>query len=353
MPQTDYHDWPFPVLGGDAEVWDEILEDLVDLQDEAVIKKGTLANRPASTDPASGEPERWYLTTDESPPGLYLDTGPSASGWVTIWDGDAQTVGGESASAFLARDGSTAMQAGLPFGGYAATGVGSLVFSDTDSDGSAFTLREGSGGLLEVVAGGSVIATVDETGRVLALDNGGSTRRLATRSWAASEGHNHTAAGESSVPNSGLVNSTVTLSAGTWLSGGGAVGLGGSATVDVDRVQAVIDNPDPLPVSRLKDTQSVEIAVPVPNGDTITVYRWGAFDASTGSAPTGLSAELVDDSDTVVASAETSDAWAHSGVASWTNNTGSFGVAKVRANNETGSDLTSPGVGGQFGFLVE
>lgn len=47
-------------------------------------------------------------------------------------------------------------------------------------------------------------------------------------------GHDHTSGGMSTIPNSGLANSSVTVTAGNALTGGGSISLGGSASIDVE-----------------------------------------------------------------------------------------------------------------------
>lgn len=98
MPQsTDYHSWTYPVLhtesDEDEDQWGDLLNVLIEGDlDEQVVLKDAKANRPAA-----GTSDRWFLATDESPPGLYLDDGQS---WITIWDGDAQTLDGYDSSEF-------------------------------------------------------------------------------------------------------------------------------------------------------------------------------------------------------------------------------------------------------------
>jgi len=107
-----------------------------------------------------------------------------------------------------------------------------------------------------------------------------------------------------------------------------------------------------LPIAALDDTESIEIAVIVPDTQTLTVYNWGAFNAADGTAPTGLDVELVDGADTVQASANTTGNSNTAGVASFQNTSGSTSVFKLRARNTTGGALNSPGVGAFFGWGV-
>ena len=136
---------------------------------------------------------------------------------------------------------------------------------------------------------------------------------------------------------------------------------GGSETtvpVDgLDMVSVVVDDPDRLPAAELDTGESIEIPIPVADGETLNVYRWGAFDAADHTAPTGLDVELVDGADTVQAAANTTNTQdTGAPVASYQNTSGSTQVFKLRAKNDTGSAIgdtdTDPGVGSHFGYRV-
>lgn len=91
----------------------------------------------------------------------------------------------------------------------------------------------------------------------------------------------------------------------------------------------------------------------VPANATLEVYRWGAFTVSTHSAPSGLTVELLDGSDTVQASANTvDDRDPASAVVSSENMSGSSSIFKLRARDGTGSPIDDPGVGCHFGYRV-
>lgn len=120
-----------------------------------------------------------------------------------------------------------------------------------------------------------------------------------------------------------------------------------------EEIQQIVDHPDRPPIARLDDTESIEIPIRVPDKSTLEVYRWGAFDASDGSAPAGLTAELLDGSDTVQASENTANNQSMSStVASNQNTSGSASIFKLRAKNGTGSAINNPGVGCVFGYRV-
>lgn len=123
-------------------------------------------------------------------------------------------------------------------------------------------------------------------------------------------------------------------------------------------VETVVADPDRNRAAELDDGDSIEIPIPVEDGETLNVYRWGAFDASDHTAPTGLDVELVDGSDVVQVAANTTNSQnLTSPVASLTNTSGGIVVYKLRAKNDTGSPIgdtdTAPGVGAHFGFRVE
>jgi hypothetical protein len=121
------------------------------------------------------------------------------------------------------------------------------------------------------------------------------------------------------------------------------------------RAEVLVDSPNGgIPTALLEATESVEISVPVPDGETLKVYRWGAYKISDGTAPAGLNVQLLDGSDTVQASANTTNAEnTASPVTSHANSSGSLSVFKLAINNNTGSDFTTDGVGGTFAYLVE
>jgi hypothetical protein len=121
----------------------------------------------------------------------------------------------------------------------------------------------------------------------------------------------------------------------------------------IDYREVVFDNPERLPIAELADGESIELPVRVDDGDTLEVYRWGTFDVSNGTAPSGLDVELLDDGDTVHLSANTADTRNDRiPVASYENTSGSKSVFKLRAKNDTGDAIDSPGVGAHFGYLV-
>jgi hypothetical protein len=127
----------------------------------------------------------------------------------------------------------------------------------------------------------------------------------------------------------------------------------GTGSVAFDDVGYVVEYPQRFDITALDDTESREIPLLVDDTETLEVYRWGAFDASDGTAPTGLGVELVDGSDTVQASANTVNNQSTSTpVASFTNSSGSTSVFKLRVNNTTGSAINSPGVGANFGWQI-
>lgn len=137
MPnQTDYHAWSYPTphteSSEDEDEWGSILNTLIEGDlDEQVILKDTKANRPAA-----GTADRWFLATDQSPPGLYLDDGTQ---WLTIWDGDADTLDGYDSSAFGALGeaetvtGSWTFSPGLTTGGDLVDDAGNTVFDYANS----------------------------------------------------------------------------------------------------------------------------------------------------------------------------------------------------------------------------
>lgn len=107
-----------------------------------------------------------------------------------------------------------------------------------------------------------------------------------------------------------------------------------------------------LQTTMLADGDSTEISVPVADGEALTVKRWGGYLISDGTAPAGLTVELLDGADTIQASENTVDTRNESGVASYTNSSGSMQIFKLRVHNGTGTDYTTDGVGAMFGYEV-
>lgn len=119
-------------------------------------------------------------------------------------------------------------------------------------------------------------------------------------------------------------------------------------------VEHLIDAPNgQLDTALLEDTETTSITVRVPDTETLTVYAWGVWKVSDGTAPTGLEAELVDQSGTVQTSANTTWTENTGGVASYQNTSGSQKIYRLRANNATGNNYTTNGVGGAFAYIVE
>jgi hypothetical protein len=122
----------------------------------------------------------------------------------------------------------------------------------------------------------------------------------------------------------------------------------------IDYRDIVVDTPNRVPIAELNHGESIELAIPVDDGETLEVYRWGAFDASDGMAPAGLDVQLLDGTDNVQATSGTSDEQdRYLPVASYKNNSGSMSVFNLRAKNDTGSVLDTPGVGSHFGYVVD
>jgi len=126
----------------------------------------------------------------------------------------------------------------------------------------------------------------------------------------------------------------------------------GTVTVDATSTDTRTDvsNNGTTVVSETTDIDFTDLLVATDDTDGTGSV---AFDASDGTAPTGLDVELVDGSDTVQASANTVNNQSTSTpVASFTNASGSTSVFKLRVNNTTGSAINSPGVGAKFGWQV-
>jgi len=126
-------------------------------------------------------------------------------------------------------------------------------------------------------------------------------------------------------------------------------------SVSKSQIQDLVDSPNGnLPTALLEDTESIEISVPVPDGESLKVYRWGAYKIADGTAPTGLQVQLLDGGDTVQASENTVNTEnTSSPVASHGNASGSLSIFKLRIDNATGNNYTTDGIGGLFAYVVE
>jgi len=102
----------------------------------------------------------------------------------------------------------------------------------------------------------------------------------------------------------------------------------------------------------LDDTESHEVPVHLADGETLEVYRWGAYEvADPPNAPTGLTAEIADAAGTAQVSentVNTQDTTAP--VASYENTSTGTKTMVLRAYNGTGGTLSQ--VGMHFGYRV-
>lgn len=87
---TPYHGFYIPAQGETG--WDDEKNADWTALDTRVVKKGIIANRPAA-----GTSGRWFLSTDETPPTLYYDTGTQ---WTQV--GATTTVVEEEATQVVA-----------------------------------------------------------------------------------------------------------------------------------------------------------------------------------------------------------------------------------------------------------
>lgn len=126
---------------------------------------------------------------------------------------------------------------------------------------------------------------------------------------------------------------------------------------DAGWVARLVDSPNgQIPNAALDNGDSAEISVPVADGETLKVYRWGAYQISDGTTPADLDVELLDGSDTVQATENTGDNESTdpgTPVASHTNSSGSTSIFKLAVANDTGGAIADPGVGAFFAYLVE
>ncbi|MWG34816.1 hypothetical protein [Halomarina oriensis] len=186
MPETPYHGWNTPIVGGDADVWGEKLNTILGVNelDADVIKKGpTTGTPPKPVDPPEKE-GRWYLATDTtdprngnstSLPHLFYDNGDQ---WITIWDGDAKTLGGAEPNQFARTDTYNIFTEGAEFYGNIQFTRGPRLTTDTTSNLLLYTDTAASSvilydavnsqNILNAKVGGDVVA---ENGRFVVQEN--------------------------------------------------------------------------------------------------------------------------------------------------------------------------------------
>lgn len=233
MPQsTDYHDWTIPVphteSDDDKDQWGDILVSVLDDEvDEDVILKDTKANRP---DP--GVADRWFLAVDETPPGLYLDDGAS---WITIWDGDADTLDGYDSTDFAALGEAETVTAGWTFGS-GLTAAGDVV------DDTGVTIYDYTNNWLPIAALEANSVTV--AGNTVSLGTSTGVAHADLSSITASDHHSRPTTGAGLTETSGAFEMNVVASGQVSLTSGTAVvDTGLSATDATFQLALGIDDP--------------------------------------------------------------------------------------------------------------
>jgi len=126
-------------------------------------------------------------------------------------------------------------------------------------------------------------------------------------------------------------------------------------SISKSRIQNLVDSPNGhIPTALLEDTESVEISVPVPDGESLKVYRWGAYLIADGTTPSGVEVQLLDGGDSVQASENTANTESTSTpVAQHGNASGSLSIFKLRITNQSGANYATDGIGGFFAYVVE
>lgn len=312
--ETPYHSLTKPYFQKDE--WDHDYYELVDTVDANVKQAGTAANMPASTDVPD---YAWYEATDE---GLIYTNDPT-DGWVTVGFG---TLSNPVPAAYI--DTLTLTSADTPTISFEEDGE--LTY-DASSGVLNFTLP------LEV-NGNDVWhgSNFDPSNKV-------DTSNPSTSGTFEHSGDFQTSQFRSAdVANS---NSGQTIVS----NGDGTFSMENSGT---DPSVQVADAPNGnVQTVELEDTESTEISVAIPPGEAIRVYRWGCYNISNSTAPSGLKVQLLSDDDTVVFSENTVNSrdTTGDGVAWYQNDSSSLEVCKLSIKNTTGS--TSQ-VGGFFGYIV-
>lgn len=87
----------------------------------------------------------------------------------------------------------------------------------------------------------------------------------------------------------------------------------------------------------IPNTETYEIPIPVPDGQTLTVEAWGLIEEDRSALPSGLTMQLWNDSDVTVTS-ESTTYTASPASASITNSSVTVSWYKIVAHNNTGTD---------------
>lgn len=132
-------------------------------------------------------------------------------------------------------------------------------------------------------------------------------------------------------------------------------GASGSVT-DADWVSRLVDSPNgTIENVALSDGDSAEITIPVVDGETLEVFRWGAYRIDDGTTPGGLDMQIKDGGDAVQASENTGNTEStdpSAPVASHQNASGGVSIFKIAVNNGTGGEIADPGVGAFAAYQV-
>lgn len=124
-------------------------------------------------------------------------------------------------------------------------------------------------------------------------------------------------------------------------------------SVNNEWVRRLVDSPNvTIEEQSIGSAAETRVTIQVANGETLKVYRWGAYQTSDGAAVTDLDVELQDGADTVQATANTADNESTdpaTPVASHTNSSGSTSLFKLAIANDTAGAITA---GGFFAYAV-
>lgn len=315
---TSYHALTKPHFLKDE--WDHDYYELVDAVDANLKMSDTLANRPSASNVPTGA---WFEATDE---GL-IYRNDSNDGWVVIGFGTASSP--------------------VP-----AAYIDSLTVTDSSGDAIAsFESPNQSGSLTLQDADGefNFDSPVNVNGNTVWDDsNFDPSTKLDTSNPTSSGIFSH---GGNFKPD--FFRSADVKNA----SNGQAIVSNGDGTFSMESVGSneaveVADAPNGnIQTVELENTESTEISVSVPPGKTLTVYRWGCYNITNSTAPTGLRVQLLADDDSVIESENTVNSRDTLNGVAWSENTSSnMEVHKLRIYNGTGNTHQ---VGGFFGYIVE
>ena len=122
--------------------------------------------------------------------------------------------------------------------------------------------------------------------------------------------------------------------------------------LDAQRTARIMGSPELFQTVHLGANEGTQKAVPMTDGETITIYRWGNYDVATGSSPSGVYTQFITGDGNVRNQSPVEDAQNPDGFISYTNTTGSTEFVRIRIKNTSTTDHSAKDIGGHVAFEV-